>query len=96
MDLEGLPPTLTVEHAGAVLGLSRRTAYRAAERGEIPTFRIGRRLMVPTAKLLAMLGVTQDPTVPHVSAQALTPTLTYELPTSGLVDGGELGVEPAR
>ena len=57
MALDDLPPTITVEHAGDILGISRRSAYRAADRGEIPTFRIGRRLLVPTAKLLALLGI---------------------------------------
>ncbi len=41
------------------LGLSRNTAYEAAARGEIPTIRIGRRLLVPIAafeKMLASAG----------------------------------------
>lgn len=57
MSLDDLPPTITVEHAGKILGISRRSAYRAANRGEIPTLRIGRRLLVPSAKLLALLGL---------------------------------------
>ncbi len=57
MNIENLPATITVEHAGKLLGVSRSSAYRAAARDEIPTIRIGRRLLVPTAKLLAMLGV---------------------------------------
>lgn len=62
MNLDNLPATITVEQAGKLLGLSRSSAYRAAARGEIPTIRIGRRLLVPTAKLLAMLGVEELPT----------------------------------
>lgn len=58
--LTELPPTISVEDAGEILGISRRAAYRAAERGEIPTFRIGRRLLVPTAKLLGLLGVSVE------------------------------------
>lgn len=50
-------PTLTVPEAGRILGLSRDAAYQAAARGQIPTLRIGRRLLVPTARLLAMLGI---------------------------------------
>lgn len=57
MDIESLPATITVEHAAEILGISRSSAYRAATRGEIPVIRIGRRLLVPTAKFLAMLGV---------------------------------------
>lgn len=46
----------TVEAAGKLLGLSRPSAYAAAASGEIPTIRIGRRLLVPKARLAAMLG----------------------------------------
>jgi excisionase family DNA binding protein len=55
MKLHELPPTITVEEAGRLLGISRRSAYRAAARGQIPSFKIGRRLLVPTPALLAML-----------------------------------------
>jgi len=48
-------PTLTVEEAGRVLGLARGGAYTAARRGQIPTIRVGRRLVVPSAALLRML-----------------------------------------
>jgi excisionase family DNA binding protein len=57
MDLNSA--VVTIEEAGRFLGLSRSAAYRAATRGEIPTIRIGRRLLVPTAKLLAMVGIDQ-------------------------------------
>ncbi len=60
--LTNLPPTISVEEAGAILGLSRPSAYAAANRylasGEgIPCLRFGRKLRVPTAPLLALLGV---------------------------------------
>jgi len=48
--------TITVPEAGRVLGIGRDAAYAAAERGEIPTLRLGRRLVVPVPKLLALLG----------------------------------------
>jgi Helix-turn-helix domain len=48
--------TIKVEQAGNILGLSRASAYAAAGRGEIPTLRIGRRLIVPTHALRRMLG----------------------------------------
>lgn len=59
MGLDQLPATMTVQEAGELLGISRRSAYRAAARGELPTLRLGRRLVVPTTKLLAMLGVEE-------------------------------------
>jgi excisionase family DNA binding protein len=50
--------TVTVEEAAAVLGLGRSAAYEAARRGEIPTRRLGRRIVVPVPLLLQWLGVT--------------------------------------
>ncbi len=58
---DSYPTTLTVEEAGRLLGLSRSSAYRAAARGELPTVRFGRRLIVPTGRLLAMLGLEELP-----------------------------------
>ena len=49
------PKTMTVPEAGKVLGLGRGASYAAAERGEIPTIRIGRLLKVPVRALEAML-----------------------------------------
>jgi excisionase family DNA binding protein len=60
MKLKDLPPTLSVEQAGAMLGIPRATAYRAAAAGQLPTFRIGRRLLVPTARLLDLLGLAAE------------------------------------
>jgi excisionase family DNA binding protein len=54
---ESLPPTISVERAGELLGVSRRAAYRAVTKGQIPTVRIGRRLLVPTQRLLELLGM---------------------------------------
>ncbi len=66
--LENLPPTISVEEAGQLLGVSRRSAYRAAENGQLPTLRLGRRPLVPTPRLLAMLGVTSEGSDPVASA----------------------------
>lgn len=56
-------PVLSVEEAGAILGLGRSAAYAAVERGEIPTIRFGRRLVVPTAALRRLLQL-DEPTAP--------------------------------
>jgi excisionase family DNA binding protein len=61
---ETLPPTITVEQAGGLLGLPVRTTYRAAARGEIPSIRIGRRLLVPTMRLLDLLGLDANDAAP--------------------------------
>ncbi len=43
--------TLTVEEAAALLGISRAFAYETVRRGEIPSIRIGRRVLVPRVAL---------------------------------------------
>jgi excisionase family DNA binding protein len=50
-------PTVSVERAGACLGISRASAYDAVRRGEIPAIRLGRRWVVPTAHLRRLLGL---------------------------------------
>jgi excisionase family DNA binding protein len=47
--------TLTVEEAGDALGISRASAYEGVRTGAIPSLRIGRRIVVPTAALRRML-----------------------------------------
>ena len=54
------PKTISVEAAGRLLGVSRMCAYTAAKRGQIPTIRVGHRLVVPLAKLNAMLGEADE------------------------------------
>jgi excisionase family DNA binding protein len=48
--------TCTVPEAARILGISRNGGYEAAKRGEIPTIRIGRRILVPKAALERLLG----------------------------------------
>ena len=40
--------------------LELEQAYEAAKRGDLPTIRIGRRYLVPTAPLRRMLGLDQE------------------------------------
>ncbi len=47
--------TLTVEEAARALGVSRAHAYELAARGEIPTLRLGRRILVPREALVRKL-----------------------------------------
>ena len=53
--------TLTVEEVAALLGLGRTAAYEAARRGEIPSRRLGRRVVIPVPALLAWLGADHPP-----------------------------------
>jgi excisionase family DNA binding protein len=55
-----LPLLLRVEQACHLLGISRSAGYRAATAGDLPVLRLGRRLYVPTAPLLAMLGLVAE------------------------------------
>jgi excisionase family DNA binding protein len=59
-ELTELPPTITVEQAARLLGLSRSAAYRAAATGQLPTLSFGRRLIVPTFRLMEMLGIPTE------------------------------------
>ncbi len=47
---------LSVEEAAAFLGIGRNTAYSAVKSGEIPSLRIGGRVLVPRAALERLLG----------------------------------------
>ena len=55
-----LPPLLSVEQACELLGVSRSVGYRAAASGDLPTLRWGRRVYVPTARLLELLGLPTE------------------------------------
>ena len=56
------PLTISVPEAGKrYFDLSRGASYQAAERGEIPTIRIGRLLRVPVRALEDMLDRASNP-----------------------------------
>jgi hypothetical protein len=46
-----------LEVGRVVFGLSRNTSYQAAQKGDLPTIRIGRTLHVPTAWVRKTLGL---------------------------------------
>jgi excisionase family DNA binding protein len=84
--------TLSVGEAAEALGIGRTLAYEAVRRGEIPTIRIGRRLLVPRGGLDQLLGSEATVEVPspagatgectraqdHEPAVALSATRKYE------------------
>jgi len=49
------PLVLTVEQARKLLGLSRGLMYQAINNGQIPSLRIGRRILIPCAALDRLL-----------------------------------------
>ena len=53
-------PTMTVEEAGKALGVSCATAYEAVRSGDLPSIRVGRRWLVPTAALRRMVLLDAD------------------------------------
>jgi len=59
-ELQNLPPTLTVEEAARLCRIGRNAAYEAVASGELPGMRIGRRWVIPTMRLLRLLGVGAD------------------------------------
>ena len=48
--------TYTVEEAAQLLGISRNSAYEAVRRGELPTIRLGRRILIPRSRLEDLLA----------------------------------------
>jgi excisionase family DNA binding protein len=72
--------TLTVTEVAALLGLDARTVSRACQDGQLPSLRVGRRLLVPRLPLLALLGVDSargmtDQGPPHVTSVILPNTI---------------------
>lgn len=49
--------TVTVVEAASVLGISRSLAYELVGRGELPSIRLGRRILIPTRALEAVIDV---------------------------------------
>lgn len=47
--------TYRIEEAAKLLGIGRNHCYEAAKRGDIPSIKIGKRILVPRAALDRML-----------------------------------------
>jgi hypothetical protein len=60
------PPSVDLMTAAAVLRIGRTKAYDLAKRGEFPVavIRIGDSYRVPTAALLTLLGISEQPPAP--------------------------------
>ncbi|MGF6824008.1 hypothetical protein M2317_002933 [Microbacterium sp. ZKA21] len=52
-----IPQTDVVTAGREFYGLGETASYGAARRGEIPTLRIGRKLIVPVRRVLEQLGI---------------------------------------
>lgn len=60
MRLEDLGDVLTISEVAEVLRIGRNTAYEAVRTGDIPSIRLGRRLLVPNIGLQRMLATPSD------------------------------------
>jgi excisionase family DNA binding protein len=56
----GTPRTVTVQEMAELLGISRNHAFRCVQRGEIPSVRIGRRVLIPAAFIDRLLDIDDD------------------------------------
>ena len=63
-----LPLVLSVPQAAAILGISKDLVYDLTARGELPSLRFGRRVVVPTKPLLTLLNGEGAPFFPQRSA----------------------------
>ena len=52
--------TYTVDQVARILGISRTTAYECVRRGEIPAWRFGRRVVVPTRAIDELLDTRSE------------------------------------
>lgn len=52
--------TISVPEAGELLGIGRDRAYKAVREGQIPSLRLGNRILVPVPRLLRQLGQTEE------------------------------------
>lgn len=74
-----------VETAGSIFGLSRTQAYEAVNAGRfpVPTFRIGRRVVVPVAPILVLLRLDAP------TAGPISPIVADDQANSEEADTGE-------
>ena len=52
--------TLSGEHAARLMGVSRATAYRMVQSGELPAIKVGRRVLVLKKPLMHMLQADEE------------------------------------
>lgn len=65
--------TYTVDEVAEILGIGRNGAYEGVKSGEIPSIRIGKRILVPKAaldRMLASYADSTDATAPDPGIQA--------------------------
>jgi excisionase family DNA binding protein len=58
--------TMTIDEAGALLGIGRSLAYQMAHNGQLPVIRLGKRYLVSRKAFEAMLDVKPAANKPQV------------------------------
>jgi predicted DNA-binding transcriptional regulator AlpA len=56
--------TYRLIEVAALFGISRNQAYECAKRGDFPTIKLGKRLVVPRAAIDRMLGIGGEAALP--------------------------------
>ncbi len=59
--MDGERLTVTVEEAANLLGVSRAFAYELVARRDLPSVRLGRRVLIPRRALERLLGLEPEP-----------------------------------
>jgi excisionase family DNA binding protein len=85
--------TLTVPEAAAALGVGHSTMRLLVDRGDIPSLRIGKRVVISRKELAAWLDAHADATIPGAAAAPSVPE--GQSPSSCLPGTGDTGVAPA-
>jgi excisionase family DNA binding protein len=75
METESQPLAYSVTHAAELLGIGRTLAYALVKSGELPTVTLGRRVVVPKARLDAMLA--GDPSSYALPEAGEIPTVAF-------------------
>jgi excisionase family DNA binding protein len=52
--------TYRMDELARLFGVGRNQIYQAAERGELPTIRLGKRIVAPKAAINRMLEIVED------------------------------------
>lgn len=79
---------LSVEEARKLLGLSRGLMYEAVRSGQLPSVRIGRRILIPRAALKRLL---EEADIRHArSAQVESDSTGSSETSEGSLDGQQL------
>jgi excisionase family DNA binding protein len=76
---------LSVAEAAAMLGISKDLAYDLIARGELPSLRLGRRIVVPRVALFALVGATDYPTTPVAAAAPIVADVIQGLRPKGVM-----------